>query len=81
MSFSLSFSHTHTHTYSLVLYLQRNVFARMGESVWTSMGLVNALQATQGSTVSLVSMIHLILSGKKSFDECKKKKSHCKTIN
>lgn len=33
--------------------VKRNVFAKMGVSVWTSMGLVNAPQATQGSTVSL----------------------------
>lgn len=41
----------------LSLCLQRSVFARMEEYVWTSMGLVNAPQATQDSTVSLVNMI------------------------
>ena len=50
-----------THALCFFLCLQRNVFARTGVSVWTAMGLVNALQDTQDSTVSLVGII--ILSG------------------
>lgn len=78
MTFSLSFSHTH----ALLLCLQRSAFARMGVSVWTSMGLVNALQATQDSTVSLVSMIHIILSGIPTRALMNvKKMGHCKITN
>lgn len=37
----------------------------MGASVWTAMGLVNALQATQDSTVSLVGNVTYKVSHKR----------------